>query len=1081
MPRIRNAFLFALVLTGLFVFSIDALDAHRSRPLPRPQNAPYKLPAAVCNPNVVNYDIVYVRAPRRGNNENTSQPDTTRPMNPEPNTQLRLLHPDCTDELLFPRAQDAGIVDAAIANGAATDPNIAFDGKHVVFAYYHDAADINPQRDHSRKGADIYRLDLQTRVATRLTHQEFTPNTGNAANFDCAQPYTNCPRIGVFNIGPAFVAANDAAHPDIVFTSTRNNYLPPKPFGNAGHTLQLFTMDWDGNNVEQIGHLNLSRALHPFQLLDGRLMFTSWENQGARDDRQFNLWTIRPDGREWNSLSGFGENAIGHHFATQMPNGDIVVVRYYNFNNNGFGDLARFPLDPNGADFRGIDEANTYMPFERKGQINLTNWTDTPYALADDFPAPCAVGNNIHNDTGANCAGGNATRIGKVTHPAVAPNGDLLLIYTKGPANHNGIYVGSGRSLPFYDNGIYIMRAQKASDGTALPNDLQKILNDPDYNEQWARPVVAYAQIFAGHAQPNVSAHFQNVNNEDLPDHTAFGLVGTSSLIWRDTKGRNGPAWAPDPDPFNSSHEFLSAWLHQGADAGIYSANDIYAVRLITLLPATDRRYPNGGANFSQVGGERVRILGEMPVRHEGVIDGNGNTDTSFLARIPADTPFTFQTLDRNGMVLNMAQTWHQLRPGEARYDCGGCHAHAQTPLDFNTTWAHSHPYTDLALQTPLLNVTQMNGSPATTTQNVTQTTIEYLRDIKPILDTKCAGCHNNDSSDGNLNLHDDANTIDGVPGTYYRLARDSGAQYGFGTPAGTESYFLHPTLTRYLRAFNARESLLIWKVFNARLDGRANNTRSGDNDFTASATHANLLTWDEKMKFARWVDLGAPIDLSNNGTWGWFEDDLRPTLWASPTIEQANAGAVNQVTVAAYDLESGLKNNSLRVTFDVPINGNAAGHNFAQGINPANGGTVNVPLGGSVDLAALETRMTVSIQDNAGHTTTLTRAFGGQDNGGSCDTAPAPPNALSPAQDALVTTRRVTLDWSDADCATRYEAQVRQGSKKGAQVFARTDLATSQARTPRLNVNTRYAWRTRACNDTVCSAWTKWWRFTVQ
>ena len=34
-------------------------------------------------------------------------------------------------------------------------------------------------------------------------------------------------------------------------------------------------------------------------------------------------------------------------------------------------------------------------------------------------------------------------------------------------------------------------------------------------------------------------------------------------------------------------------------------------------------------------------------------------------------------------MVLNMAQTWHQLRPGEIRNDCGGCHAHSQKPTDF--------------------------------------------------------------------------------------------------------------------------------------------------------------------------------------------------------------------------------------------------------------------------------------------------------------------------------------------------------------------------------------------------------------
>ena len=61
-------------------------------------------------------------------------------------------------------------------------------------------------------------------------------------------------------------------------------------------------------------------------------------------------------------------------------------------------------------------------------------------------------------------------------------------------------------------------------------------------------------------------------------------------------------------------------------------------------------------------------------------LDPDGNPDTSFLAKIPADVAFTFQTLDKHGMVLNMAQTWHQVRPGEVRNDCGGCHAHSQKP-----------------------------------------------------------------------------------------------------------------------------------------------------------------------------------------------------------------------------------------------------------------------------------------------------------------------------------------------------------------------------------------------------------------
>src|SRR4029079_7700859 len=82
----------------------------------------------------------------------------------------------------------------------------------------------------------------------------------------------------------------------------------------------------------------------------------------------------------------------------------------------------------------------------------------------------------------------------------------------------------------------------------------------------------------------------------------------------------------------------------------------------------------------------------------------DGTPATSFLAKIPADMPFTFQTLDRDGMVLNMAQTWHQLRPGEIRNDCGVCQAHSQKPAVFSDTAANKPGYTvfDAVKQTPL-------------------------------------------------------------------------------------------------------------------------------------------------------------------------------------------------------------------------------------------------------------------------------------------------------------------------------------------------------------------------------------------
>src|SRR5690606_19982854 len=122
------------------------------------------------------------------------------------------------------------------------------------------------------------------------------------------------------------------------------------------------------------------------------------------------------------------------------------------------------------------------------------------------------------------------------------------------------------------------------------------------------------------------------------------------------------------------------------------------AVRILVMEPTTHRMNgPASGRGFHNHANERLRILGEIPVRKfdgdKQPLDPDGNPDTSFLAKIPADVAWTFQTLDKEGMVLNMSQTWHQLRPGEIRHDCGGCHAHSQQPTPFELTAAASPDY----------------------------------------------------------------------------------------------------------------------------------------------------------------------------------------------------------------------------------------------------------------------------------------------------------------------------------------------------------------------------------------------------
>jgi hypothetical protein len=150
-------------------------------------------------------------------------------------------------------------------------------------------------------------------------------------------------------------------------------------------------------------------------------------------------------------------------------------------------------------------------------------------------------------------------------------------------------------------------------------------------------------------------------------------------------------------------------------------------------------------------------------------------------------------------MVLNTSQTWHQLRPGEIRTNCGGCHAHSQAPTDFALTAAARQEYLvwDLVNSTPLVTTKANDGSKqkwdvadsaGLRMAAARPADVEYWRDIKPILERSCTACHTRQSPEpaGNLVLDADDELIPleqkgKFPGTYYRLALDEGAKFGHG------------------------------------------------------------------------------------------------------------------------------------------------------------------------------------------------------------------------------------------------------------------------------------------------------------
>jgi len=937
----------------------------------------------------VSYDIVYVRQPRFGDTNNTIWPEVFHPARLDPGADLMLWRTNGTEELLV-----------AGGNGGVTDPFLSFDGQWCYYVLFPDLRPgaLNGQRGLlPYEGCDIYRIHLPTRLIKRLTFQEFTPNTG-AGKWNYADPSSTGWQktglgYGMLNLGPCPVPGGR-----IAFTSNRNAHTPPKSYTNP--TLQLFVMDEDGGNVTFIAPLNIGSALHPTPLQDGRIMFSSFESQGLRDQRMWGLWSIWPDGRMWEPVVSAFHSGQAFHFMTQISNGDLVVVDYYNLNNNGFGALYRLPphapsgqpqfYNAFGDGAPGLDQTvgagfryPFTIPFQPRGMYAMT-----PFTHPQDEAAP---------------VGTHGVRVGKFTHPSGAPNNDLLVVWTPGPAND----LNRPTTLPEYDAGLYLI---PGSVTVTNPSQLVRIKNDPNYNEAWPRAVVSWKAVH-GADEPVALPWLPNDGtlHPELPAGTPYGIVGSSSFYKRESFPGVVPSWSDffdGLDAFNTSENGQSSnWEYQGSDAGKYSNSEIHAVRVVAMEPNSHRSYgPNSGGpsndgnHFVSHARERLRILGEIPLRKfdtQGapVLDPEGNPDTSFLAKIPADTPFTFQTIDKDGLMLNMAQTWHQVRPGEVRNNCGGCHAHSQQPLRIENTAAGAAGFTPVDLTTM---VTLLSKSPTGETLVKTNppgaVNVEFLRDIRPVLQRSCVPCHSAANPQGNLVLDDHA-SYSGLPGDYVRLADDNGARWGY-PPVISSRTWRQSNASRYVRMFQSRRSLLIWKLHGRRLDGWTNadhptETTPGDPSTLPSGADPNAadldytgtimppansgvpeLSEDEKMMFARWVDLGCPINTGSgdDGNYGWFLDEVRPTVTISRPRPNRNASPLAEIRVGIADAYTGISNATFSVRASFPVNGLAPGTELQTQGSFVAPGVFSIPL--TSPISNLSTSQVVAaVADRQGNT----------------------------------------------------------------------------------------------------------------
>jgi hypothetical protein len=855
---------------------------------------------------VLDYDIIYVRYPAEARKSPfVNIPQGEKAYVIEMGADL-VLHRKDGSELILVDCKRCSVM----------DPMMSFDGTTVYYS-------LNKRRGRIVTSW-IYKMHLKgpsAFKAIRLTFDDGFDSKYYVAN--TTEEHYQSHHFGIRDMAPVPLADGR-----ILFTSNRSGLTAFDSLGynpyEVGSVQQLYVMsDHEGSdnnkflsNIERLEAGTLHLAQHPMQLSDGRILFTTW--QDVADKYQYgmsSLFTVHPDG---SNLQQFTEphdkNKFLDHFITQLSDSTVVSAYYYPSFDYGFGVLWRAPLESVGPDFlRFSDEpaqnAKGYTVnrrgFERKGTVIIT-----PHSTPRDIPSPGSSG--------------------KYSMPSATKNNGLLVAYSKGSVNHFGAVCKKRNLCESLKSGIYLIdNANKNIINS--PNQLVKIVDSPDHNEIWPRAVLPYNEIY-GIPKPNILPSVDTKTEDDrLVRAEPASIVGTSSMYNRDKLGGNS-----DPFQSKSSKRELhdGNWTVNGAEAGVFTNSDIHAVRIIGTPPKPFTKVINkyqdnkrwkkanrliGYKNYegiverySSYHMERWEILGEFPLNYKSVPDNQGNPDSSWAAKIPADTPFLIQTLDKNGMTLNSELTWRALKPGEARTDCGGCHAHAIEPLDFSDTFA--------GMRVPIQGVSGteqsapdlMNGLWDLTKGEIpllNEEGVEYIkgavvgvefnRDVKPILKDNCATCHTIGGSGGSFVL--DGSNGRSVWDTLSDNKRSDGKK------------FIAPQKSKYIRVPQARQSLLTWVIYGERLDGRTNESRKNDIDYPVNHPSLNLSDKD-KRTVARWIDLGGPIDFPQTDGMGYTDDNQLPVVTLKVDKEDEYGYTI---LIGAIDVHSGINWSSLNVTVE--------------------------------------------------------------------------------------------------------------------------------------------------------------------
>ncbi|MGH8219920.1 MAG: hypothetical protein ACREUT_15365 [Steroidobacteraceae bacterium] len=419
----------------------------------------------------------------------------------------------------------------------------------------------------------------------------------------------------------------------------------------------LHVMDSDGTDIHQIS-FNPSDDRDPTVLLDGRVMWSRWDDAPGNSHTGMSLYTANPDGTDVELLYGANSHRTGPN-GSANADATVEFVKAHEMQDGRILALIRpyqgvqTPAAPLGEDFGGdlvIIDTQDYVESTQAvlAAAGLTGPAQTPATPNDvlTVPGPSPggrfyAGYPLWDGTGRILASWSQCRL---LDPTVMPN-TLQACTTDNLANTNLIVAPPIYSLWMFD---------------PRTNTLQPIMQPTDG--------IMITDIVA--AQPRTAPQVILDEQPGIGLDQNFYDAGVGVIDIRSVYDFDGTDSAP-------------GGIATLADPGKTTAAQRPArfVRIEKAVSIPDPKFRKlDGAAFG-VSSYMRQILGYAPVEPDG----------SVRIQVPANVPFQIDVLDANARrIFPPHEAWLQVRPGE-EVKCNGCHTPASTQRPAAGETAHSH------------------------------------------------------------------------------------------------------------------------------------------------------------------------------------------------------------------------------------------------------------------------------------------------------------------------------------------------------------------------------------------------------